>query len=237
MIPAVLLATAAAALAGPPSWALRDTQRLEGKLYRAVCSGTGPSIGFARQDAIDSCKVSAAQHLPTEITVKSMSVTSERDGAYAQEVRNRARVSGLVCAPRREAIEERETGVRVWILCEFDLSRAHAARERLPARDEEEEGEWIRNREELETTELARYVTDRRKVLTLAVIPRCTDLIVRGGSPARVIRCDRNPISILVEPDDREVLVRSDGRFPKTVLLGPSKESRGYAKVILEPML
>ncbi|MGZ3696616.1 MAG: hypothetical protein ACXWPM_10925 [Bdellovibrionota bacterium] len=217
-----LLAIGASAVwAGAPSWAMHDTQRLEGSVYRVVCSGLGPSIGFARQDAIDSCKASAAQHLSSDISVKSLSVTSERQSAYQQEVVNHAEVSGLVCIPRREEIQEGESQVRLWVLCEFDLSHAQAAAvRRAPSQD---------------PVRFGSYETDQKRVLTLAVIPRCTDLIIRGGGPARLVRCDQNPVSVFLDPQDQEVLVRANGYFPKTLPLAANTEARSYEKVILEP--
>jgi hypothetical protein len=215
--PALLLGLlVASAQAAPPSWARHDTERLEGNLYRAVCSGIGPSIGFARQDAIDSCKVSAAQHLSSDVSVRSLSVTSEIQGAYQQEVTNHATVSGLVCIPRREEIQETDSQVRLWVLCEFDLSQA---------------------RPEPETISPSRplYAVDARRVLTVATVPRCGDLIVRGGGPGRIVRCDRNPVSLFLQPTDQEVVVRAEGYFPKALRVDPGGEARRYEKVVLDP--
>jgi hypothetical protein len=206
------------ARASPPSWAVTDSERVVGHFYRAACSGEGPSVGLARQEAIDSCRVSAAQYLPSEIAVKSVSVTSESDEAYHQEVSHRASISGLVCDPKHEKIEETDAKVKVWVLCEFDLSRARAVPKSL---------------EELLAARPKAGSADRR-VLTLAVVPLCSSLIVSGRSPARIVRCDRNPVSLLLEPGDSEVLVRAKGRIPKTLLI-PPKEGREYARVVLDP--
>lgn len=233
--------------AGAPSWALRDTERLEGHLFSAVCAGSGPGVGHARQEAIDSCKVSAAQHLLTEVDVRSMSIASEGQAAYRQEVVSRSRVSGLVCVPRREEIQEDGDRVKLWVLCEFDLSRARAvsvgAMETQENAPEPGRPDWISNRKALEGVESVRNRSTpenspgaRERVLTIAVIPMCTDVVVQGEMPARVVRCTRNPVSIAIDPADRQLLVRADGYFPKTILLAPSKDSRGYAKVVLEPI-
>jgi hypothetical protein len=228
------------AAANAPAWALHDTEHLTGNIYAAVCSGSGPSIGFARQEAIDSCRTSAALHLPSEITIKSMSVTSETQGAFQQEVRNHARVSGLVCAPKREEIEETETGVRLWILCQFDLSRARIGGKNQPGtNDNDPESDdpsvWVRERAGRDLAQTGAYWVDKRKVMTFATIPMCTDLIVRGAAPARVIRCNQNPISIILEPSDREVIVRASGYFARSVSFGSGRISSSYEKVVLEP--
>jgi hypothetical protein len=218
----------AGARTGAPAWALRDTQRLDGRIFSVVCSGSGPSIGLARQEALDSCKASAVQQLATEITVKSMSVTSESQAAYQQEVVNLSQVSGLSCVPRREEAGESEAEVRLWLLCEFDLSKA-----RVVARARADDG-WG------ESGFLARrkpgsVISDERKVLTLAVVPACSDLIVRGGGPAKRSPCTRNPVSVVLDPEDRELIVRARGYLPKTIFLGPERAARGYAQVVLTP--
>lgn len=222
---ALLLLFPIEAVAAPPAWAVRNTQRIQGNFYHVVCSGIGPSISLARQDAIDGCKSSAAQQLEAEVLVKSMSVISEREGAYQQEVSHSSRVTGLVCVPRREEIEETEARVRLWVLCEFDLSKARAIRE-LSAEGGPADSRWA-----------GQGRTDSSQVLTLAVVPRCTDLLIRGRGPARVIRCDRNPISIVLGPSDREVLVRSTGRMPKSIPLKTARGAREYTKVVLDPLV
>jgi hypothetical protein len=207
-----------AAHAEAPSWAVNDAERLEGTRYQAACSGEGPSVGLARQEAIDSCRVSAAQHLPSEITVKSISITSETDGAYHQEVLKRASVTGLVCVPRRERVQETSISVKVWVLCDFDLSRARMGGTPALAGERGAQGR-------------------ERRVLTLAVVPACSSVIVRGESPARIVRCDRNPMSVLLEPGDSEVLVRAKGRLPKSLPIKArwAKKGREYARVVLDP--
>jgi hypothetical protein len=226
----------AGARVGAPAWALKDTQRLDGKSFRVVCSGTGPSIGFARQDALDSCKVSAAQQLTTEITVKSMSVTSESQAAYQQEVLNLSQVSGLSCTPRREEIEEGDAEVRLWLLCEFDLAKAHVVRSRGGDRRPDSDflsAEWGGGR--ARSSEPGALLSDERKVLTLVVVPRCGNIIVRGRGPARSAPCAQNPVSVILEPGDRELILRADGYLPKTIFLGPDRAARGYAQVLLAP--
>lgn len=212
------------ARAATPAWALRDSQRLEGKMLKVVCSGTGPSIGFARQSALDSCKVSAAQQLFTDVTVKSISVTSETQAAFQQEVVNESQVSGLSCAPRREEAEETGAEVRLWLLCEFDLSKARI----VEARPNDRKPDSDVSRSDI--------LSDERKVLTLAVVPGCGDLIIRGGRPARSVSCNgRNPMSVVLNPDDRELILRASGYLPKTIFLGPERASRSYAQIYLEP--
>jgi hypothetical protein len=213
-----------AAVAGAPFWAQHDSQRLDGKIFRIVCSGTGPSIGFARQNALDSCKVSAAQQLATDVVVKSVSVTSETQAAFQQEVVNESQVTGLSCTPKREETEETDAEVKLWLLCEFDLSKARIVAARPVDRHPDS------------ASQLAGILSDERTVLTLAVVPGCTDVIIRGGSPARVVSCGGlNPVSVVLRPDDRELTLRAKDYLPKTLFLGPERAARDYVQVYLEP--
>jgi len=249
LLAVAVLFDAGVAIAAAPQWALLDTARLNGRVFSVACSGDGPSVAHARQEAVDSCKMSAAQYLISDVRMKSLSVSSERDAAYQQEVRNQSQVSGLVCVPRHEQIEESEDRVKLWVLCEFDLSRARVSREpmsepleREAAAPNPKNGDWVRNRADLESVDPAggkarAYgdLSERKRILTVAVVPQCRDVIVYGAQPARVVRCDRNPMSILIEPGDQQVLVRADGHFPKSILLGSGGELRAYAKVVLQP--
>jgi hypothetical protein len=234
------------AVAGPPDWALHDTAHLHGNKLRVVCSGIGPSAGHARQEAIDSCKTSAAQHLNRNISVKTLSITSERQSAFQQEVSYNTQISGLVCVPKREEIEENDDYVRLWIECEFDLSRAQTMSRDMGSSETSGKNtgssgsaDLVLNRAELESIEqmpkgeLSNDKVPERRVLSIAVIPMCADLIVSGDAPARHIRCDRNPISITIGRGDRSILVRADGYVSKSILLARSKDLRGYAKVVL----
>jgi hypothetical protein len=244
---AALLSTQIA-IASTPQWALKDTAQLNGKVLRVACTGMGPGVAQARQEAIDSCKMSAAQYLISDVRMKSLTVSTERDTAYQQEVQNQAQVSGLVCEPKHEQIEETEDRVKLWVLCDFDLSRARMSRNLTPESTTLEKSaanargeDWVKNRADIETVEAARGksqsaedVVERTRVLTVAVVPQCRDVVVTGSAPARLLRCDRNPISILIEPGDQKVLIRADGHFPKSILLGSGGELRAYAKVMLQ---
>jgi len=221
---------ASQASASPPDWATHDTQKLVGNRYEAVCTGEGPSLADARQEAVDSCTVSAAQHLPRKLTVRSLSVSSEVDAAWQQEVVGKSQVANLVCNPQQEKIEETESKVKVWLRCEFDLAKA----KRWSAPFGRKLSDSRTGLDPLVPDQLALKDPRENRVLTLAVVPACSSLIVSGGSPARVVRCDRNPVSVIVEPGDREVLVRSKGMLPKRIALTRSK-ARQYARIVLAP--
>jgi hypothetical protein len=166
--------------------------------------------------------VSAAQQLTTDLTVKSMSVTSETQAVFQQEVVNQSQVTGLTCTPRREEAEEVDAEVRLWLLCEFDLSKARVVPSRIGG-------------DERRPDSSPSPLSDGRKVLTLAVIPGCSDLIVRGAGPARAAPCGGNPVSVVLNPDDREIILRAKDHLPKTIYLGPVRAERGYAQILLQP--
>jgi hypothetical protein len=119
----------------------------------------------------------------------------------------------------------------VWLLCEFDLSKAR------PVRGAETGGlsDFAIPAELPIATELMQnpVISDNRVVVTLATIPRCDDVIVMGRGPARVISCHRNPMPVLIDPEDDEIVVRARDHFPKSVFLGPHREARGYVQVVL----
>ncbi len=221
----VLLALASVDVSAMPSWATQNSLRVEGKLLRISCSGTGPTAGIARKEALNDCWTSAAHMLSSDISVKSLSASSERQVIYQQEVVNRSRIKGLGCTPRRETIERSGEELTVWLLCEFDLTKAkpihpiHDADAELPIATES-----VQNSVD----------SDDKVVVTLATVPKCDDVIVMGRGPARILPCHRNPMPVLIAPDDSEIRVRAKDHFPKSVFLGPRREARGYVQVVLQ---
>src|SRR6516165_4578685 len=89
------LLDAGIAHAGAPPWALKESAQLKGRVLSVACSGAGPGVAQARQEAIDGCKMSATQYLMSDVRTKSLSISTERDVAYQQEVLNQSQVSGL----------------------------------------------------------------------------------------------------------------------------------------------
>lgn len=209
-----------------PRWASLDGQRMGKKgILKIVCSGTGPSVGLARKDALNDCWTSAAHELSSDISVKSLSASSERQVLYQQEVLNRSRVGGLACTVRRETVEQTGDQLTVWLLCEFDLSKAKA----IPASEDGLASDFA------VPVELPIAADSRnRVVVTLATVPRCEDVTILGKAPARVLPCDRNPMPVLIDPEDNEILVRARDHYPKSVFLGPHREARGYVQVVLQ---
>jgi hypothetical protein len=210
-----LLASSQLGHSSPPPWASQDTQRLLGSRYRVVCTGRGPSIDLARQEAMDNCRIAAGELLEQRLSVKQLTFGSEKHVAYHQEIAKEMSFTGLVCKPLHEQTEEMDASTKLWLMCEFDLSHARASRSREDSGKNSRAG---------------------NRVLTMAVVPRCSEVLVRGKSlPGRVLPCGRNPVSVLLFPDDSEVIVRAPGFLPKTITPSVRPSSREYLKVFMEP--
>lgn len=229
------------------SWINSNTQELRGSLYRAVCSGVGPSLDIARKEASESCRVSASQQLTTNIQVKSISIETEKEVAYHRESIETLRYSGLICKPGREKIEESSGQVKVWLECSFDLSKARvlpsAKIDQTQENDKTQKNGWIKNKEKLERSAAGytieakpgRHISSNRKILVLAVIPQCTDLLIRGSAPGRIVKCEDDPMTIRLEQTDSQIIVRAKGYISKTIELSKRKESEESVQVFLDP--
>lgn len=213
-----------------PKWASFNSPREEQGLLKVICSGSGPSAGLARKEALNDCWASAAQVLSSEISVKSLSATSERQAIYQQEVVNLSHIQGLNCTPKKEALEQVGDQLTVWLLCEFDVKKAKAIHEA----DAHVSDFSIAEELPIANDPLHHSAdSDSRVVVNLATVPKCQDVIVLGRGPARTLPCHRNPMPILIAPEDSEIVVRAQDHFPKSVFLGPRREVRGYVQVVL----
>lgn len=232
--------------AAPPTWATQDTARLSGKSLTLTCSGEAPSLDLARKDALRSCTSSATQYIQTgSLKVRSLSVETEQDGGFHSEISESKQVTGLACKPLREATEELDSGVRIWVQCRYDLG---LARFEAPAKDDDEPKPvtsskelvqdptslGIRNRNSSELKR-GRRISSDVKVLTISSVPPCSSILVRSSKP-RVVRCKQNPISFQIQPGDTELIVRASrkGYLPKHIKITPNLEDDPSIAVILE---
>lgn len=237
----VILYLSAITSAEPPLWTQSNTQNLKGNTLRVVCSGIGPSLDLARKDAIESCRTTAAQYLKSEITMKALSVESEKEVAFHKEVSEKRKITGLNCTPGRDYVEETPAQTKIWMECHFDLSKPSVTTE-SPNPSISQATDFIYNRKALEApgdsilaAQLGESVVSERSLLTLAVIPQCTDLLVRNSStPARLIKCESDPVSVTVLPLDTEIIVRSTGYIPKTIELSKNRRPNESVQVFLE---
>lgn len=217
-----------------PSWATRDTQVRAGDVFTVVCSGQGPSVDLARREAMTSCQGMASLQLSSETSVRAISVETELDAALHQEVRSKVVLVGLTCAPLKEEIEEREGLVEVWVKCRYDLSKVVTT---TPQGDEPEKHPDQSQLRQVErrgdAAKVGQYLVGSKTTVTIATIPKCASILVRGAKP-RVVQCVRNPVPLSLEIDDREAIVRADGYIPKTINL--TGDQRHDHEVVLDPV-
>lgn len=234
------LVTAGSTFATPP-WAKENTQARAGNIFTVVCSGNGPSVDLARREALSSCKSTAKNEISTPVEFKAVTILTEKDLAYHEQTTEHVSVTGLDCVPQKDLVEEEPTGEsKVWVKCRFDLSKAKIVprNEEPQEKDDQPVGKGkvdpnlsaIENRGEVKR---GRYLASEKRPLSLASVPPCEDLLIKGGTP-RVIRCDKNPMLITVSETDREILVRAHGYQPKTIRMG--KEVGENVQVILDPL-
>jgi hypothetical protein len=194
----LLLSAHSSSFAAQPAWAARGTQALQGKTLTVVGVGQSPSLAIARQEAVDTCDKAAANHVRGAVKVRSITVETEKDASFHQEVSTEGSLTNLVMEPIAESIDEIGDSFRVWLQCRYQLERVRF----LPCRD------------------LASPV--RRRVgfrtLTVSSIPMCGTILVRGKYP-RTIACDSNPALVVVSSEDTEIVVRRNGYLPATLKL------------------
>lgn len=228
-----------------PEWARTNTQSLSGTIFSTTCSGTGPSIDLARKDALDSCKLSARQQLVSSIKVKSLTIQTEQSSGFHEEISENTQYSGLTCTPNKDEVEDLDGSYRVWMQCKFDLSKVSVVTQsdtiqEVPSSNIS--GDSVKNRDSLVSVEQRQliskdpqYLTNDQSTLSLSSIPACESLVIRGPK-GRVIQCTENPIAIILNQTDEEIIVRANGYKPKTISLGPEKRRHDSVNVILDPL-
>lgn len=226
MIIVAMLLGEVVAKATPP-WAKSDTQIRNGNAYIVVCSGTGPAVDTARAEAMQSCKSSALAQMQTSARVKSVTIETESDIAFHQEVSETLRYKGLNCIPLHESVEQTDVSTTVWLKCKFDLAKARVS----PAieaenPDQQDISSQVSNKDTAESMPIRdipkdktqRQISSDQRVLSISSIPQCTTLLIRGNNP-RVVKCNENPMAIVLMRGDREIIVRADRLLPKTLNL------------------
>lgn len=223
-----------------PAWA-KASNSLDGKIYRAVCSGTGPSTDTARKDALNSCRLSAREQLVNTIKVRSLTIQTEKSSAFHEEVSEETQYTGLSCAPEREEIEESQGSFKVWLSCKFDLSTATATTidssgERVTFKNSSTQGAASYNEVSSrgEHDKPGRQISSEKWLLSLATIPACESILIRGKRP-RKVDCDQNPMTFPVDSSDTEIVIRVQGYKPKTIAIAGRGQS-GPMQIILDPL-
>lgn len=218
-IPVIALVWAEAGYSAPPSWATRDTQKRVGSSYEVVCSGNGPDINIARDNATNQCDISAVKQFKTSINVKSLTVETETDASMHSEVSSNVVIKNLQCNPINESVDYAQDRVTVYLKCRYNLTETSS-----------HDGEP-------ETSIKSKTFADGSaiKTVSIASVPPCANLIVRGNN-SRTIKCESNPMSIAIYPSDNEVIIRADKYQPKTVSANDLLTKNGAYNVFLEPV-
>lgn len=227
-----------------PDWTSSNTQSQNGKMFHVVCSGVGPSLDLARRDVLEKCRMTAASQLTTTIQAKTVTIESEKEVAFHREVSDDNEYTGLICKPGREHIEESSDQTLVWLECTFNLGEAKVKdnSDSDMKNDISKNKSWISNKSEVtkiktptQNDKIGRYLTSDRKLIILSVIPQCSDMLIRGDAPARIIKCDSDPMTLAIEPGDKEIIVRAEKYISKTIQLSPAREGEENVQVFLDP--
>lgn len=110
---------------GRPSWTQTDSFIRIGDTLRLICNGTAPSLDLARKAAEDSCISTAIRQVRDQITLRSTTISTEKDVALHEEISEQTTVRNLKCYPEKEANENRGDTVEVWLLCRFQLDKGN----------------------------------------------------------------------------------------------------------------
>lgn len=227
-----------------PPWAKSETQTMKGSIYEVVCFGDGPSLDFARKTAVNSCLASASRARITSFSVKSLTIQTEKDSTIQEEVSESFSVIGLNCKPLKEELEEISGGVKVWLKCQFDLSKGKI----IPKSDENvqsksppeiSEGTAVLNSESLTKLKSNRSVSSSyvkgglTKVLNIASVPRCESILIHGKA-TRLVRCEGNPVQVTINSDDKSLTIRALNCLPKIVELRAGNWREDAIEVFLD---
>jgi hypothetical protein len=223
-----------------PDWAKNNTQVREGSLYQVVCNGEGPSIEQARKTALASCKISAIDQLQTSAKFKSVTVETETDVGYHSEISDSLTFENLNCVPEKEKVLEDDGIYKVWLKCMFNLDNAEVTNQQENSDIKyNSQSDTVINEKELSqvggsqnTYRSGRFISSTNKTLLVTTLPACTSLIIRGKRP-RVIRCTKNPMTLVIDGTDSDIIVRANGYQPKTIKLSGSPKDNEEVQVIL----
>lgn len=196
---------------------INDSIKKTGHILETVCEGTAPSLDLARRNAIENCKRSALDYLPTTFKAKSVSVETERDTSYHSQIDSDSIVKNLTCRVLNEKHRETEEAFTVWNKCEFDLSKIEITPTSEATTSDHSYLYGIANAEPKgDIKSFGSYQKAERRNITVSTIPKCSTMMVTGALP-RIIQCKSNVMPVVLGSGDEELIVRSDGRIPKTI--------------------
>jgi len=207
----------AIASAETPAW-IRNGTRLSNGIYETVCSAVAPSVDQARRQAIHSCQASATDNLNQNVEFKNIMIETERDVVLHTESFSKSAIKNLMCEPLKEEIQDNKDSVKIWVLCKFDLKKVVVENivDTKATTDSISDAAAIRSRG-VAANSPPIFDSDSRSI-TVSTIPACESILVRGKI-SRIIPCDKNPIQLLVNKSDKEIIVRKSRFKSKTILV------------------
>jgi len=197
---------------GQPDWAKKDTFKMVSKNeLEVVCQASGPSVQDARARAITDCTSTASQYLSQNINFKSLTVETETDVAVHNQVSYENKIKNLTCKPLNESIEEKEAGFEVWIRCSYSLGQAKV--------DSSGGDKGDSNLIEANTK-------SKPYRISISSVPPCNSILVQG-TLTKTFPCKSNPTVITATANDKALIVRANGKKPKTISLPLKDDGEG----------
>lgn len=213
------------AVAAPPEWTHQNGIQHKGSTLHVVSTGSGPSLDLARRSAIDQAKGTAADQVNGSANIQSMSIETEKSASFHSEVSSTKKVEGLVCKPLNEYVEDKGGFYTVWLRCEFDLKKARvqmideasdqSVESRPPGKGTGKSIEIVEGTVSTSNPTAGKISRGENRHLILSVVPSCESILIRGKQ-SRTIPCQNNPVTVMVLPTDKEMIVRGPaGYAPK----------------------
>lgn len=211
-----------------PNWAASNTTKQDGTSIQTVCNGQGPSVEIARSEALRACQVNASDFFKSKITIKSLSVETEKSIGFHQEIFSDNEYEGLICDPLRNELEEIDSHYSFWLECKFDLKKVKVRPKTVVSEPPDSAGN-LNSLESISVTHKKHY---QSKFLIISTLPKCESLLITGAT-SRVIECTSNPVKVILEKNDKEIIVRAKNYKPKKINLRKTNENETI-QVILD---
>ncbi|OQW54946.1 MAG: hypothetical protein A4S09_17330 [Proteobacteria bacterium SG_bin7] len=220
------VAVSATATAKAPAWFSEQSPKKDGNLLTLACSGNGPDKVLANKAALDQCRGIGTEYVSGyTFKSKSLSIEDNKQAAWHSETKSEMQVSGLECQPIRQSCEDEDGSWQCFVSCRFDLAKAKVT----PKSDENAD----HNNKDIESSDLvsskdatgtlpvgegrskkSSLVQSENRHLLISTVPSpCDDILVIGRP--RIVKCDENPKTLLIYPEDREIVIRLKGYKPK----------------------
>lgn len=207
------------AIAEQPQWINNSVKLIEGGVELA-CVGNGPDLSTARKIALNDCRMEATEYLSKNFVANSLIIESMQSASYHSAISSSASYKNMHCNPKGEYFTESDNSTKVYILCQFNLSKVEVKESPIP---KIVELDTVEDRGIASTK--PNITSDFAKSISIATIPSCNDILVTGSVP-RKIDCSQNPTVFVVKKSDNELLVRRDGYKPKKVLVSDIIQSK-----------